>query len=1307
MIGPRALAAILVLSCTTLAAQVAPEAGGALAGRARVDPRLWIVPSAVPLAEAPGKPGGPPAWIEFRASAGGRWEAFADPRSGLIRYAEGSGVPWIPGRGNPLTWADAAPGGKPRDTLALLEAKSRELLAKLGPALGIHAGELALNRARSGAAADHLWLVDFDVVRGGLPVEGARVVLRVNNGNLIQIGTEAVPAPGAPTPDFDLTREQALAALASYLDGLQEDDEVLDLGSRHLLPTRENGILAVWEFVFRRGADPATWRARVDAGSGEVVELADLNRYAGATGGVFPETFAAGGESVLPMPWADLSTGGFANGAGVHPWSGGALSSRLEGRYVKIQDDCGPISLAAGAKGNLAFGISAGTDCATPDPGGNGGAGNTPAARTTYYHVNRAKEAARGWLPGGSWLQSQLPVNTNIPDTCNAFWNGFSLNFYRSGGGCGNTGEIADVALHELGHGLDSNDGLAPVTGDFGTGETYGDVMAAMTFHDSCIGDGFRPGPCGGYGDACTECTGVRDIDWAKHASGTPHTVANFVQPKCPVPGGLGFYVGPCGAHALAANQPEKAREGHCESYVSSEALWDLAARDLPEPGTAAAWAVFERLWYRSRSSAGRAFACDTSAPVWISHGCTADSYWRALRAADDDDGNLANGTPNSCHLFAAFDRHGIACPSDPAAGVCHSACTPPAIPASLTLTPDHQIVDVAWTGSADGAVYDLYRSEAGCERGFARIATGLTATSYLDTEVANFFDYSYRVIARPPGNEACSSAPSSCATAQPFPCTAPGPPATLTGTAPQDHQAALSWSNGSPAGARFNLYRARGTCSGNAGFSPLALGTTATSHLDSGLPGTVTYAYRVTATDATGECESAPRCVEVTVQGPCNAPPEFAGLAEVTNAGALQCTLEIAWPPATAICGGPVVYDVHRGSAPGFEPTAGNRIAEGISATSYADSGGLDDGQALYYVVRARDLANGVQDGNLVHAGAAPTGPTLLATLVETFEGPDGFDLPGWTHARTVPSPTSPDPGPVWTWIPGPGGTSAWFADEHPGAPSGKVLVSPAFGIGPKTMLSFWHRFALQAEPWYCRDGGTLEISTDDGATWQVMPGSAFRSGKFTKEVVNGVRNPISDKLAWCGSPMGGMSQVQVDLGAFAGATRARLRWYEGDDTDTAAAEPNGWYVDSVTLADTHMVPACAPAPAALDYLPLTPCRVLDTRDAAGTFGGPALAALQRREIGAAERCGIPRNARALAVNVTVTGAQKPGYLQLFPAHLRNPPPTSFVHFSPGQTRANNGILMLSSDGNGRFMALNATQGSLHLIVDVTGYYQ
>src|SRR4029079_13634966 len=133
---------------------------------------------------------------------------------------------------------------------------------------------------------------------------------------------------------------------------------------------------------------------------------------------------------------------------------------------------------------------------------------------------------------------------------------------------------------------------------------------------------GFLGFNCGGYGDPCTACTGVRDIDWARHTSATPATANGFILTHC---GGGG---GACG------------REGHCESYVASEALWDLAARDLPGAGTPEAWLIAERLWYLSRASATAAFTCDTTGPSWTSDGCGIGSLWKAMRAVDDDDGD-------------------------------------------------------------------------------------------------------------------------------------------------------------------------------------------------------------------------------------------------------------------------------------------------------------------------------------------------------------------------------------------------------------------------------------------------------------------------------------------------------------------------------------------------------------------------------------------------------------------------------------------------------------------------------------------
>jgi hypothetical protein len=92
------------------------------------------------------------------------------------------------------------------------------------------------------------------------------------------------------------------------------------------------------------------------------------------------------------------------------------------------------------------------------------------------------------------WLTQQLIDNVNLNQTCNAYWNGTSVNFFKSGGGCRNTGEIAGVFLHEWGHGLDSNDG----GGSDNPGEAYADITAICP-RASCVGRGFPwPGTVAG-----------------------------------------------------------------------------------------------------------------------------------------------------------------------------------------------------------------------------------------------------------------------------------------------------------------------------------------------------------------------------------------------------------------------------------------------------------------------------------------------------------------------------------------------------------------------------------------------------------------------------------------------------------------------------------------------------------------------------------------------------------------------------------------------------------------------------------------
>jgi hypothetical protein len=121
--------------------------------------------------------------------------------------------------------------------------------------------------------------------------------------------------------------------------------------------------------------------------------------------------------------------------------------------------------------------------------------------------------------------------------------------------------------------------------------------------------------------------------------------------------------------------------------------------------------------------------------------------------------------------------------------------------------------------------------------------------------------------------------------------------------------------------------------------------------------------------------------------------------------------------------------------------------------------------------------------------------------------------------------------------------------------------------------------------------------------------------------------------------------------------------------------------------------------------FYTITPCRLVDTRNANGPYGGPAIGAQGARTFTLAGTCGIPNSASAVVLNVTVTGSTAGGSFTLYQSDL--PVPTaSSVAYSSGQTRADFGIFGLDSAGRLNVFC-NQPSGTAHVILDATGYFQ
>jgi hypothetical protein len=125
--------------------------------------------------------------------------------------------------------------------------------------------------------------------------------------------------------------------------------------------------------------------------------------------------------------------------------------------------------------------------------------------------------------------------------------------------------------------------------------------------------------------------------------------------------------------------------------------------------------------------------------------------------------------------------------------------------------------------------------------------------------------------------------------------------------------------------------------------------------------------------------------------------------------------------------------------------------------------------------------------------------------------------------------------------------------------------------------------------------------------------------------------------------------------------------------------------------------------APLPLLYHAVPPCRLLDTR----TTSQP-LPANTYRTFTATGACGVPSDARAVALNVTAVNPGAVGDYRFYPEGAPIPV-SSTINFAPGRNRANNAVLPLAIGGS-ITVRCDMAAGSLasaHLVVDVAGYFK
>ena len=111
---------------------------------------------------------------------------------------------------------------------------------------------------------------------------------------------------------------------------------------------------------------------------------------------------------------------------------------------------------------------------------------------------------------------------------------------------------------------------------------------------------------------------------------------------------------------------------------------------------------------------------------------------------------------------------------------------------------------------------------------------------------------------------------------------------------------------------------------------------------------------------------------------------------------------------------------------------------------------------------------------------------------------------------------------------------------------------------------------------------------------------------------------------------------------------------------------------VMSLLLIGVVVTAMSAVAQTALRFTPVTPCRVVDTRNPNGQFGGPAIQGGTSRSFAITQgACNIPPNAWGYSLNVTVVPSAHLGYLTVWPTERKVQPTVSNLNSVDGRVKA------------------------------------
>ncbi|MBK7641911.1 MAG: hypothetical protein IPJ19_02500 [Planctomycetes bacterium] len=426
----------------------------------------------------------------WRATNGSTWNYALDPETGWAQMVYGGHT--------------QAPAAAPRND-AEFAARALELAPLAASLHGLDASTLSfqdttflpLGQVGSG---------DKQTVRlrqsvNGIQVEGAFLNLLFSaSGELLSVQSSGLPDTASidSQPVIDAGDAAAFARTA-FFDAT--NFEALQTGAPELLIAQirvdgsRRGRLAYkvecnWSSA---DAEPLRKLVYVDALDGKILRMDEGiqhfdvggNVTAMASPGLAPD-IASNPETAQVIKYGRCQAGAttvYTDASGHFNFPGLNVNTNVTFTFVGTYAS---VNYSPGADYSLVLSLPPGTsNAALLNP--SSAATVTPQANA-YIVSTMMRDWIRGINPTDSHGDFVTVANTNVAGTCNAYYNGSSINFFPAGGGCNNTA-YSTVITHEQGHWM--NDRYSTGNGNDGMGEGNADVWAMYMWDTPIVGQNF------------------------------------------------------------------------------------------------------------------------------------------------------------------------------------------------------------------------------------------------------------------------------------------------------------------------------------------------------------------------------------------------------------------------------------------------------------------------------------------------------------------------------------------------------------------------------------------------------------------------------------------------------------------------------------------------------------------------------------------------------------------------------------------------------------------------------------------------